>query len=99
MKVYDPCIFLPVESIAFPLTHPVKIAQDNDADRYTQRYIYFRSNWRALELISRYLWKNLLKDPSNIFRAVKLVLGNCVAEIRRRLKCLSLLAGFTNDSH
>lgn len=84
MKVYDPHILLPTESVLLPLTHPIKIEPDSEADRYTQRYIYFRSSWRALELISRYLWKNLLKDPSNIFRAVKLVLENCVAEIRRR---------------
>jgi hypothetical protein len=84
MKVYDPCIHLPSEPMPFPLQHPPEIKPDKKSDLYTQRYIYFRSSWRALELILRYLWTNLRKDPSNILFSIKSVLNNCRQEIRRR---------------
>lgn len=84
MKVYDPCIHLVAKTMSFPLRHPQEIKPDEEADRYTLRYVYFRGWQRALELIIKYLWRNMYKTPSNFPNVVRSVWTNCIAEIRRR---------------
>lgn len=86
MKVYDPFILLPTESILFPLKHPVETSPDNEADRYTQRYIYFRG-WRGtLKLIAKYLQTIFRENPKQLPREIKTVLCNLGTEVRNRLK-------------
>jgi hypothetical protein len=84
MKVYDPCINLPTGSLSFPLRHLQMIQPDEDADRFTQRYICFRSWPRVVALIGKYLCRTLYTTPGDFPRAVSNVLANCIAELRHR---------------
>lgn len=84
MKVYDPYIHLAAKSMSFPLLHPIEIKPDEEADRYTQRYVYFRGWQSALKLIVMYLWRNMSKNPSNLPSAVRSVWDDCIEEIRHR---------------
>jgi hypothetical protein len=84
MKVYDPYINRPSGLMSFPLQHPGLIAPDEDADRYTQRYIYFRDWRRAFELMCKYLWRNFWQTPRHFPGAVKSLWLDCVAEIQER---------------
>lgn len=84
MKIYDPFINRPSWPMIYPLQHPRMIALDEEADRYTQLYVFFR-NWpRTLELIGKYLWRNLYQTPRHFPKAVRGVWLNCVAEIQHR---------------
>ncbi len=90
MKVYDPCIDIPSHAMHFPLLHPSEVKPDEVADRYTQSYIAFRDWRRVLALIISYLRKKRGQGWGAFLKALWLVLGNCVAEIRHR--CMVRLA-------
>jgi hypothetical protein len=93
MKVYDPCINLPAGTLSLPLEHPLAVEPNQEADAYTERYVYFRDWQRALILMGKYLVKELKTHPLQFHRSVGKVLENCFAEIRHRRALGSMQKG------
>ncbi|MBN2162268.1 MAG: hypothetical protein JXR25_16140 [Pontiellaceae bacterium] len=84
MKIYDPCTHSPTVPVSFPLVHPQKIERHRKADAYTQRNVVLRGSMQSLWLISKYLFRILVKHPLQLPSDIKTIVISLVDEYRER---------------
>ncbi len=84
MKVYDPHLEMPTRSMAFPLTHPLRIEADVLHDHYIQRYAFLRGSLQSAELVFRYLGRTLRYQPCLFGKAIRDVARNIWSEAIQR---------------
>lgn len=84
MKVYDPQMHVAAHCMPFPLQHPQSVCPDEDADRYTEQYVFLRTWVRTLYLIVRYLYGVACRNPLRLPEAIRTIGLSILAEAHRR---------------